>query len=153
MNEPTFGEVMWKAVVAVVVAVALWLVLASALWGFSVATAGIYGRGEAEKRIQSAGNRIAAYDHFFNLCASVQSDEASLDAQYDRLEATTDPEKRERIETNIAALKANRLKGIFQYNADATKDYTIGQFRDSGLPYQLVPSDYDQKGAVKTTCK
>lgn len=135
-----------KVTAVIVFAVVVWLAVASALWGFSVATAGIYGRGEAHKQIQSAEFRITAYNHFFDLCVAVQTDEGSLDAQFDLLAQTTDAETTRIVNVNIAALKANRLRSINQYNADAAKDYTIGQFRDANLPYQLPAVSYDKKG-------
>lgn len=138
-------------IAAIFGAAVVWVMLASALWGFSVATAGIYGRGEAHKQIQSAGSRIANYNHFFNLCAAIQSDEASLDAQFTALAMAETTSDRSRIQTNIAALQANRARGINQYNVNARKDYTAGQFRDSDLPYQLPTTDYTQKGE-KTSC-
>jgi hypothetical protein len=115
----------------------LWIGLASAVWGLRVATAGIYGRGEARIQIQSAASRIGAYNHFFNLCAAVQSQEASVAALTTQLDGETDPKTRDRLATSLTGVSAQRERSIAQYNADARKDYTIGQFRDSDLPYQL----------------
>lgn len=125
--------------------------LGMAAFGVRVMTAGIVGRGEAHIQIQSGSNRIVQYDHFFNLCASVQQAEAGIDAQTDLLESTSDSNEQARIKTNIAALQMTRSNGVFQYNADASKEYTQGQFRDSSLPYQLSEEPY-KAGGTKTTC-
>lgn len=123
------------------------VVLAVALtigaWFVRVHFAETIGRGNARIQLQGANYRIPAYDHFFNLCASVQNAEAGLDAQM-AMSAS------DRKEYNIAALQATRARGINQYNADAAKDYTLGQFRDSGLPYHLDPTEYT--GENKTQC-
>lgn len=125
--------------------VALWIGIAASIWGLRVATAGIYGRGEARIQIQSADYRIPAYNHFFDLCAAIQGHEAGVEAARAQLEAVSE-EDRDRILANIAGLETQRVRSIAQYNADAEKDYTIGQFRDSDLPYQL-----DKESKTKCT--
>ena len=129
----------------------VWVLMASAVWGFGVATAGIYGRGEARKEIQSAALRIGAYNHFFDVCASIQTSEAQLDALFNERAAYPAASKDyARTQTNITGVLAQRQRSIFQYNADAQKDYTIGQFKSSKLPYQLDSSTYPEGG--KTIC-
>lgn len=96
------------------------------------------------------GYKIEAYNHFYDLCASVQTMESSLDAQYTELKTATGDD-RSRIEANIAGLQSARADAINQYNADARKSYTLGQFRDSGLPFQLTLTQYNTK-EEKTTC-
>jgi hypothetical protein len=142
-----------RTVIACVAALlVMWLICASLFFGLRVATAGIVGRGNAHVKLQSANYRIAAYDHFFNVCASVQSAEGSLDAQFDLLSTLEGGDDKSITNTNIAALKSVRMGAINQYNADAQKDYTLGQFKDSGLPYQLPTTSYDKKGDPKTSC-
>lgn len=134
-------------VLAVVAAIAL---LAGAGWAWRYYTAPIEGRVGAQEQIQSAPHRIVAYNHFFDLCAGVRADEVSLDAQNDQLKATTDEFQRNRIQTNITGLTGHRAGLIEEYNANARKDYTEGQFRDSDLPYQL-PTTAWEKG-YRTSC-
>lgn len=110
------------------------------------------GEGEARITINSGDMRIGAYNHFFNLCAAIQADEASIDAQNALLTDTTDGDDASRISQNIAALQANRGRSIATYNADAAKDYTIGQFRDSDLPYYIQPGQYEPDGKG-TSCR
>lgn len=124
----------------------LWLVLASAIWGFGVATAGLYGRGEARKQIQSADFRITAYDYFFNQYASIKA----LEGQIDELTATLNslqPGTRDYTYTlsALTGTKGLRHVAIQKYNADARKEWTIGQFRDAGLPYQIADTEYPQR--------
>lgn len=107
---------------------------------------------DAEVQIQSGASRIVNYNHFFDLCAAVQTNEAALDAQFDALDAAESASERSRIRTNISGLKAARYGNITQYNVDASKDYTIGQFRDADLPYQLPATRYDSKGENPTSC-
>lgn len=105
------------------------------------------GKVQAQEQIKSGPSRIAAYNHFFDLCASVQSDEASITSLKEEL-TTKPPESRvTQINASLTALRSARAEKINQYNADARKDYTIGQFRASGLPFRL---DLTQEA---TTCE
>lgn len=122
----------------------------AAVWGFKVGTAEIKGKGDAQIQIQSAPHRIAAYNHFFDLCAGVRADEVSLDAQHEQLEATIDAFQRTRVQTNITGLTGHRASLIEEYNANARKDYTEGQFRDSDLPYQIPTTSW--KKGDRTSC-
>lgn len=107
------------------------------------------GKLEARQEINSGASRIVNYEHFFNLCASVQTNEKQLDAfqaELKAVEAMPDARDRSRevarITANIAGVTAGRAGGINQYNADARKSYTQGQFRDASLPYQLATDTY-----------
>lgn len=115
-------------------------------WGWRYMTAEIRGRVGAEEQIESAPSRIANYEHFFDLCASVQRKESKIAAQRRALEGTTSEEDRQRIRQNIAALEGARAGDIHRYNADASKQYTRARFLDSDLPYRLDPR------AEETTC-
>lgn len=148
---PHWGSIILVSVSSIALVLVVWIAFASAIWGFGVATAGIYGRGEARKQIQSAEMRIPAYNHFFDLCASIQGNEAQIDALEQELEHHSSGSKdHARVLANIAGVTAARQRAIAQYNADARKDYTIGQFRDSDLPYQLDTAEYPEGGG--TTC-
>lgn len=104
---------------------------------------------QVQQRVRTAVFAQTAYEQFFNLCASVQSDEATLDAQYAELAQTTDPSNRDRIETNITALIAARADSINTYNAQA-HEYTHGQFLDRDLPFQIDNSTY--RRGTHTSC-
>lgn len=129
--------------------VALVALIWSIAFGFSWLTAGPNGKLQARQQIQSGAFRIEAYDHFFNLCQSVQTDEAALQAQYQELNGATGDDK-ERIKANIAGITADRASAINEYNADSTKDYTVGQFKASKLPYRLDHAFYTK--GVHTEC-
>lgn len=127
---------MKTAIIALLVIVGLF---ASVSAGYAIRyfTAPIRGSVEAYEQIQSAGTRIGAYNYFFNLYASIQAYDPAIQAQEELLAMTTDSSDRARIGANIAGLKSQKARSIAQYNADAMKDYTIGQFRDWQLPYQI----------------
>ena len=81
--------------------------------------------------------RIAAYEHFFDLCAQVQSTEAGIRAQLDELDTDPPEARRVQIQANITAARKVRAELINQYNADATKEDTQANFLASSLPYHL----------------
>lgn len=126
------------------------VLLAGVGWAWRYYTAPIEGKVGAQEQIQSAPHRIAAYNHFFDLCAGVRADEVSLDAQIEQLQATTDEFQRTRVQTNITGLKGHRAGLIEEYNVNARKDYTEAQFRDSDLPYQLPTTTWEKGG--RTSC-
>lgn len=133
-------------VVGVLVLVAL---VVGVGWAWTYLTASTSGKVSAQKQIQSGSSRIAAYNHFFDLCASVQTLEGQLAAQTAALPTATGADYG-RVQANIVGIEGARAGAIAQYNADARKGYTIGQFRSSQLPYQLATAPYT-KGAA-TSC-
>ncbi len=146
------GRIILFSILGIVAAIVLWIAIASAVWGFGVATAGIYGRGEARKEIQSAEFRIEAYQHFFNMCGSIQGLEGQIDELTAELELF-EPGSREYTHTvkSLTGVKGYRHQAIARYNQDALKDYTEGQFRDKDLPYQIPDTNYPEEGG-KTVC-
>lgn len=124
-----------------------------AMWIFGF---GFFQRSTADFRGETAAleeiladphNRITAYDHFFSLCASVQSAEGTIRALELELETTEPSEARvEQIQGALTANRSRRETLINEYNADASRDYTVGQFRDADLPDRLNVSDEE------TTC-
>lgn len=135
-----------QIVIGVVCTLAVVVAVFFAVNLFSQQTAGF--RGETSKRNQVEANgsyRIAAYDDFYNLCAGVQSAEASIrNLQTEAKDAT--PQRKAQIGASITALRNSRAEDINQYNANARKSYTAGQFRSSDLPFHLDLS------AEETTC-
>lgn len=125
---------------AIVVVLALAMMAVFGFGLFSQKSANF--RGETSKRNQVEANgafRIAAYDSFYNECASIQAIEgtvAALKAERDGTPKPT-PERVHEIAVALTANVATRAAAIAQYNADARKSYTSGQFRASDLPYQL----------------
>lgn len=93
-------------------------------------TADWRGDVQATEMTQADGSyRIANYDHFFDLCAAIQADE-------DRIKNVEEGDAAQK-ETTLTAMKNSRASKVREYNADAAKEATAGQFRDSGLPYEI----------------
>jgi hypothetical protein len=129
------------SLLAIVVTAALVVGLTAAGLAWRYVIAEPRGKVQQEEILQRGQNRIARYDHFFNLCAAVQSDEATIGALTQEL-ATDPPVSRvTQINATITALRSGRAEKINQYNADARKSGTIAQFRSSDLPFQLVHTE------------
>lgn len=126
-------------------------VLIIAAWAIKYQTAEVRGKINAHETVQSANSRLANYNHFFDLCAAIQGYESALKVHRGTLELlVTDKASTvdiERTRTVISAVSAQRGRAIAQYNADARKQGTMGQFRDASLPYQL-----NDDSAGKTQC-
>lgn len=124
---------------AALAAVAVVFLLVIGFWVFRVATADI--KGEGDQKIATEGNaayRIAAYDHFYNLCASVQSKEDQVANLL--MEEPTTPDRKAQIVAAVTALRNIRASLVRQYNADARKADTQANFRASDLPFQIDPT-------------
>lgn len=97
-------------------------------------------RGETsqiEKTKANADYRIAQYDHFYDLCASVRTLESKIGNMQDELSETEGEQRETVLSTSITASKNKRAELIESYNADARKEATSGQFKASDLPYEL----------------
>ena len=132
------GWIIAKIVGAVIgVALIIWL-LVIGLWGLGVITADPFGRGEAHKQIHSADFMIQAYNEFFDKYASIQAAENNIHNLEDQL-AMQEPYSREwnYTLTSLTGAKSLMCDTIAQYNTDAQKNWTEGQFRDADLPYQI----------------
>ncbi|MFJ4902823.1 hypothetical protein [Streptomyces sp. NPDC088727] len=108
-----------------------------AIFGFRWFTADI--RGEADKREQTIANgafRIATYEEFFDLCASVQSTEQKIKTLEGELDAKPSEDRAERLRTSISALKNIRADSIATYNSKAAQEHRTA-FQDAALPYRL----------------
>ncbi|KKR91799.1 MAG: hypothetical protein UU42_C0007G0016 [Candidatus Woesebacteria bacterium GW2011_GWA1_41_13b] len=152
-RDPGMGDVigwMFKGWGLLILLIVLAGSISIGLWAFGVGTADIFGRGEARKQIQSAEFRISAYQTFFNQCAGIQGLEKSLDASFEQLKTAETTADRARINQNIAGVQSAHGQAIAKYNGDARKDYTIGQFRDNDLPFQIPDNGYPEGG--KTSC-
>lgn len=124
------------ALVGMVACVVLVVGLAVGIFAFRWFTAGPRGELQAREQILSGDFRIQAYDHFFDLCASAQTIEQTLDASRAEQKVASAADQ-ERLRINITGQEAALARAVNQYNADARKSYTAGQFRSSDLPYQL----------------
>lgn len=107
-------------------------------YGYRYFMAPIKGKVAAEEQLESASSRIQRYDHFFDLCASVQRHKAQLAAQKERLESEPEGKFKSRVRANIAGIRSQIAGSVAQYNADSAKSYTAARFKASNLPYQLT---------------
>ena len=124
---------MFRAMPAIFVGGVLFIVTAVAFASMWIFGFGAFQRGTAnfrgetaqrEKILANANYRIAAYDHFFDLCSSIQALESKSHIYAD------DP-------NTYAAIRAVRANLVAQYNGDATKNDTEAHFHDSDLPYKI----------------
>lgn len=142
--EKTNGVGAFKIIAGVVLSLALILGLVLVSGGMQYVTAAFRGEVAAEERTQGGDYRIAAYEQFYDLCAAIQADEDRLDNILEEKE-TADEARQAQLDTTLTAVRNSRAEKVRNYNADARKEATQGQFRDSGLPYEL---DIDEE----TTC-
>ena len=118
-------------------AIALAACATAASWLWRYYTAEPRGIANAEHRIESAPSRITSYNHYFDLCASIQGYNGQLAAQQEQLDASELTDDRSRIRANIAGLKGQRSRAVAQYNADARKAYTSARFLGDDLPKHI----------------
>lgn len=149
MNRNTRSEfreaMVWIAIGLVVIVVAVGVYFAFAV--LRKQSADFRGDVAATERVKADGAyRIAAYDEFFNRCAGIQGKEATLAALKAELKTNPPADRISQIQASITAITGSRAADIAQYNANAAKTATSGQFMSSNLPYQLDPNQ------EKTTC-
>lgn len=128
------------AIIAVVIILIITAILISVYGGGLLQRITADFRGETSQIEQTqadANYRISAYDRFYDKCAGVQSLESKIENLSDELESTEDEKRKSVLNTSITASKNKRAQMINDYNADARKEATRGQFRASDLPYEL----------------
>lgn len=138
----------WISVLSSLLAVAVIFLVAVYGFGFlQRGTADFRGEtGQIEQTEADSDYRIAAYDEFYDSCASVKSIESKIKNVEEEVKDAKDSERRATLGTSIMALKNKRAELIESYNADARKEATRGQFKSSDLPYEL---DIEEE----TTCE
>lgn len=144
----------WKLILFGGLAILLVLVFASMAifgWGFLArGTAEFRGEtGVRERVVADPDYRIASYENFYDLCASIQAKEdaaALTEAQLAVPEVKADPQRKAELDEYVLALRTQRAELIRRYNADARKEDTRANFLASDLPYQI-----DMEGS--TTCE
>lgn len=102
-------------------------------------TADFRGGVEQTETVRGSGAyRIAAYEQFFNLCASIQGQEATIAQMTDELnDPATTPERDAVLRASLTGVRSARNTNIAQYNGDAQKADTRANFLASNLPYHL----------------
>lgn len=128
---------------AVVFFAAVGVVLTLVSGGTSWVTAPFRGAVDAREQTVADGDyRNATYNHFFNLCTSVQAAEDSIENLEAEVEGGVSSDREARIKQSITAQRNVRSEAIREYNAAAqqeTKDF----MKDSSLPESLVVANYD----------
>lgn len=128
----------WVLIV-IVVAVAI----SVGIWALKVATSGVKGAGDTQRKVNSANNRIAAQEHFEALLGQVKA----YDQQLDQAAADKKANPGDRyFAVNYSGLVKQCIDARNQYNADANK-ITQAKWLSSDLPYQINPT------APETDCK
>lgn len=121
-------------------AVLFFVALGLLLGGINWITAPFRGAADQrEKTVADGDYRIAAYDEFFNSCEAIAAKERIIARYEEQREASTDESEKVRLGAAILAEKNVRDELIADYNADAAKEGTRGQFRASNLPYTIDP--------------
>jgi hypothetical protein len=130
----------WGAVLLVAVII---LGVGGTVWNqfFRRTIAPIEGRtAQIEATQGNADFRIAAYDAFFDLCASIQAAEDVIENQEAEL-LTASGDRIDQINGNLVAQNNRRDTLVREYNQDVRKEATSGQFRASGLPAYIDPDN------------
>lgn len=102
-------------------------------------TADFRGNVSQTETVRGSGAyRIAAYEQFFNLCASIQGQEATIAQMTTELnDPATTPERDAVLRASLTGVRSARNANIAQYNADSAKADTRANFLASDLPYHL----------------
>jgi hypothetical protein len=132
------------AVIGIIIVAIVGLLMWTFGWGFFArSTADFRGETEARERIYADGDyRIAIYNQFFDICASVQTAEDRIEV-YEQEMATATPERTFVLATSISAIRAQRAESINEYNSLAARDFTAADFRDLDLPFRLDTDEED----------
>ena len=118
----------WLVVLAVIL-------LGPLMWGLSVVTADLWGRGEVVRQVNDPNNRIFAQEYFEELYADVLGYAVQIQVVAATVEA--DPTN-DKAATDLQGLRLICIDTVQTYNAEARK-VTSERFRLADLPYQLNP--------------
>lgn len=127
---------MWK-LIGISVGVLIGLIVLSVAMMYvsgtiSILTAPFRGHvATVEETTANPNFRISAYNSFFDKCASV----VAMEQRINLLESK--PNLTDKEQTELRGMKGIHADLVSRYNNDVRKDYTVGQMRDSDLPYQL----------------
>lgn len=133
-----------KYVVGVIVFfAAVGVVLTLVSGGTSWVTAPFRGAVDAREETVADGDyRNATYNHFYNLCTSVQAAEDSIENLETEVDGGVSSDREARIHQAITAQRNARSESIREYNA-ASQQETKEFMKDSKLPVTLEVTNYD----------
>lgn len=113
---------------------------------YSASTADTRGTTDVrEKTVADGDYRIAAYEQFYDKCASIKAKESDIANVEDEIERGVSEQREQELNGYLLALRNTRADLIHQYNADASKTETRANFLASDLPFE-IPLEGD------TTC-
>jgi len=111
-------------------------------YGIRYWTAPVLGKIEVQVQTHTAEYMMQAYGNFFDLKATVDANKQSLCNAKATLAETCDAAEQTRLRSVILGIKNQITRDVQTYNADAAKDWTVGQFLDWSLPASLS-TEYD----------
>lgn len=114
--------------------------------GIQYITAPFRGMLEKREQIQASGDfRIYSYNHFFDLCKSVQNAQSEYDSQKEVLDSMDEDEPGyDRQRRTVAILKADIEQRKQKYNSDARKEETVAAFKSNNLPEHMPLGEHEQ---------
>lgn len=123
------------AVVVVLILVGLGITLLSG--GLTILLAPFQGEVEKSQQVEGSGEyRVANHDYFYNLCSDIQTKQDNIESLKAQLKYA-DGDTKQKIQSGIAGNELELNKLVNKYNADASNEYSKGQFRDDELPYHI----------------
>lgn len=113
------------------------ILLPLGVWGFTVATSDVKGRGDSVITKNNSGNRIAAQERF----EQMYSDIKASDAKIAPLQAAAKADPKDHVaSTNLAGIKSYCLSVVADYEA-AGRQYTQKDFKAADLPDAATLAD------------
>lgn len=100
-------------------------------------TAPVLGRIEVQVQTHTAEYMMTAYNYFFDLKGVINGNKQSVCNVKETLTAICDQDEKDRLQITIAGIKNQIARDVQQYNADAAKEWTVGQFRDWSIPASM----------------
>jgi len=127
----------WRGLVWVLAVSAVVAVVSVAAWGFGVATSDVKGRGDAERTVNDADNRLAQQAYFEQTYADVRAADRKLTAlAQDAAAHPSDAEARTRL---VGA--ENYCQGLVGDYEAAARKQSAARFRAADLPAQIDQED------------
>lgn len=126
----------WWSILGIVGVLALIAVTLGVRWLIAPAT------GAVQQREQTVGNgsyRIAAYEEFYQECASALTVQQNLENAIKADAApNVDPVRKAQLDANVTALSNTLNDAVNTYNAHAREADTRAHFLSSDLPFQIT---------------
>lgn len=125
------------------------ILLIGSMWVFGYGffidhTANRQGESQKKELIDASGQyRVGAYEHFFDACATIQSDQFRVTNIKEALKADPKPTGQYLVTLQASYTAANQkfMEDVNQYNQDSRQSYTLARFKSADLPYQIDPTE------------